>query len=506
MANGLDRLEKFFSKRKASAASSEASTAPSSAPTSPVQPTELSFPSPSFIRPKTSRMAAREEFRSKQPASKTSEDLAPARQVSTIGRSSRSAGSRRIRASRTRSNSLDSQEHNDLLSVFGGFEFPKPPSRAGEVKPSWSEYNLKPLPSVFGGQRSRPCSPLKLNVPALSTLDSPPSSDPEDSPLAQNHPKTKKMQLAPHRAPPTPETSPEFGPVSDWQIQEYSSVDIVDEELYNSIHRHFDGACVPSAAASSFAQSKSEPFATMDSLNSSFDLTNAESLQEPALDEFLGMCDEEVAEARCEDSPFLNSPYIDDNIVLTPELPETTLEPPSSGIAAFAAACEAARIAARYNFDMLYVASLWPDERKRSRSMNGRLLVAYGLHNSPSPFPISADSHAEVLQSFGWVDYCDDKAFAGEKSRVYACALDPSHYVETQSPAASGLVFAGYRKPTADGVLQDSEPAELASLYREVETMLGVFNDIQKTSRLRQAPAIPMDQCNGLSMLLAASA
>lgn len=284
-------------------------------------------------------------------------------------------------------------------------------------------------------------------------------------------------------------------------------MDIVDEELYNSIHRHFDRDCAEPELSQSFDLPSAQPFAAMNSLDSSFNLTKPVSLQEPELDEFLDMCDEEVAESRCgEDSPFLGSPHTVNSMAPTPESAAATLEPPCSGIAAFAAACEAARIAARYNFDMLYVASLWPDESKRSRSLNGRLLVAYGLHNSPSPFPISADSHAEVLQSFGWVDYCDQKAFVGEKSRVYACALDPHHYVETQSPLSSGLIFAGYRKPRDDGTVQGSEPAELASLYREVETMLGVFNDIQQTSRLRLGPTIAMEQCNTTSTMVAASA
>ena len=447
-------------------------------------------------------MAAREEFRSKQPATRAPDDLSPARKVSTVGRSSRS---RRHRDSRIRSSSLDSQERDDLMSVFGGFDFPKPPpSRTGEVKP-WAEYSLKPLPSVFGGQQSRPCSPLKLSVPELSTLDSPPSSDPEDSPLTQKRTKTRKMRF-PSRAPPTPETSPEFGPVTDWQLHEHSSVDIVDEELYNSIHRHFDAGCAPEAAQL-IPTASSNAFVAADNTSPAVTRVNADSLQEPGLDEFLNMCDDEVAESRCGDeTPFIGSIYVEDSSGPTAASSDPTLEPPSSGIAAIAAACKAARIANRYNFDMLYVASLWPDERKRSRGLNGRLLVAYGLENSPSPFPISADSHAEVLSSFGWVDYYDDKAFLDEKSRVYACALDPHHYVETRSPTNSGLVFAGYRKARADGSVQASEPAELARLYSEVETMLGVFNDIQETSRIRLPPTVAIDECGPASALVAASA
>lgn len=236
MANGFDRIERFFSsKRKGSAASNDSSTAPSTAPSSPVeQSTEQQFPSPSFIRPKTSRMAAREEVRQRYPSSRSpsTPDATSSRKTSSQTNSSDlTAASRRLKFSHSRSSSLDSEEYPPL---FTGFNFPKPPPRRrGDLSPPFIGYNLKPLPQVPREQISRPSSPL-------TRFNTPPYSDPEDSPFSSRRPRANKLQIVPYKAPPTPEASPELGPLSDWQLHDDKTVEILDEDLCLDIQRQLE--------------------------------------------------------------------------------------------------------------------------------------------------------------------------------------------------------------------------------------------------------------------------
>lgn len=524
MANGFDRLERFFSaKRKASAVSSEPSTAPSSVPGSPTEPSaEPSFPSPSFIRPKASRMAAREEFRFKQPATKpsTSSDTStPERNASTNSNySGNTAASRRLRAFRARSTSFSSEEREQLASVFRGFKFPKPPpSRQGSTAPSGIELSPSPFPNTLGYQSLRPGSPLKAEIPR-SRLETPPSSDPEDSPLSHRRPKAKKLQIAPCRTPPTPESSPEIGPVADWKLREYKPVDILDEGLCKDIHLQLEKTLRQSGFGQHHAQpdfKAPETLPATDPMSPGLSLSGA-SLQEPDFDEFFSLSDDNVAESQFE-NPVL-SPFVKEPVTVAPSVsslplrdpPLLTLEPPSASRPAAAAAFEAARIASRYNFDMLYVVNLWPesdatktvgkDESDHAfQGMTGRLLTAYGLHNGPSPFQISSEVHTKVLRAEGWLECRDEQALSGDFGRAYACSFYPGRYKEKRysgliSPPSAkevnaidiGIVFAAYRKPTADGYTQYSNPEELAFLRRDVEAMVEMLIDVHVASRLRQ--------------------
>ncbi|KFH42280.1 hypothetical protein ACRE_069610 [Hapsidospora chrysogenum ATCC 11550] len=532
MANGFDRLERFFSaKRKASPVSTEPSTAPSSVPGSPTEPaTEQSFPSPSFIRPKTSRMAAREEFRFKHPATKYpgTPDVAAFRERNAsvpINSACNTVASRPLKAYRVRSSSLDNEQREQWASIFGGFEFPKPPpSRQGDdAGQPGTEPSLGIFSNVFGHDSSRPGSPLRAEIP-ISRIDTPPSSDPEDNPLRERRPKAKKLQIVPHKSPPTPESSPEIGPGSDWQLRNHKPVDILNEGLCQDIRRQLE----KTFGVSSFAQHLAHPefldrspdVLPMTEISASELSLSGESLYEPDFDEFFSLSDDNVAESHHE--TLAPPPLEGASVSLAPSVsslplrdpPLLTLEPPSASRPAAAAAFEAARIASRYSFDMLYVVNLWPEsaptrgpeeakQRDPTQGLTGRLLAAFGLHNGPSPFQISAEVHGKVLQSKGWLEYRDDQALSGDFGRAYACAFYPGQYQERRvsglvtAPKSNeayavdrGIVFAAYRKPGSDGSIQYSSPEELASLRRDVEAMVEMLIDVHVASRLRQPPLL----------------
>ncbi|CAG9938440.1 unnamed protein product [Clonostachys rosea f. rosea IK726] len=242
------------------------------------------------------------------------------------------------------------------------------------------------------------------------------------------------------------------------------------------------------------------------------------SLQEPEVCDFFTLSDENVAESYAEESLFSDDPrrsYA--SITLAPSVlslplrdpPLLTLEQPSTSRPARVAAFEAARIASRYKFDMLYVVNLWP-ENTASHSprdsypiegMTGRLLVAYGLHHSPSPFQISSEVHTKILQSPGWMEYRDEQA-----ENDFACAYAYTFYprstgdkrgsgssLSTQSTTATlvdrGIVFAAFRKKDTQNSTHYPTLDELAYLGRDVETMIQVLIDIHNTRQMRQAPS-----------------
>ena len=157
--------------------------------------------------------------------------------------------------------------------------------------------------------------------------------------------------------------------------------------------------------------------------------------------------------------------------------------PPTPAVAgnpAAVAAFEAARIAVRYKFDLVYVVNLWPNYtasaapsallKKNSMpalapmtacassptisatklrslqalhkclegqgsvanisppgSLNGRILAAYGLPAVLSPFHISAPVHQKVLQANGWLEYHSSATALDEFTRGYSCAFYTGH-------------------------------------------------------------------------------
>ncbi|RCI15590.1 hypothetical protein L249_3419, partial [Ophiocordyceps polyrhachis-furcata BCC 54312] len=476
MANGLDRLERLFAyKRKASPGPNRQSTAVA-------QPPEPQFPSPSFIRPKTTRMAAREEVRLR-----TSEGRSPSvPDIITALRTHPQMPDSAIDEPKT---SISSRQTDSFLSEFDSSSFSEPlytPSTDGPQLPS---------PRSF--------SPCQV-APPPSRLATPPSSDVEDSGLFLSDLSAKAMQP---RVPPTPEDTPDFGPVGDAHITDQATsksslYDIVDSFDQLSLHRSYSQSSITPSARLSFCSS---------------------TLREPDFDEFLKLSDDDIAEL-APPSPIV-SPVPDSKALppmglsisstqpFTPSL--LTLTPPRTSRPAAAAAFLAARVALHFDFDLIYVVNLWPDSIKTEmnelaaqgqhlapRPMMGRLLAAHGLHHVPSPLQISSHVHTTILRSDGWIEYRNQDAQNQDLARGFACAFYTGQYArngqaDSRFPVSGvrlseqidrGIVFAAYRKPRfgPDRLGRNFSEEELGKLHQDAETMVEMLIDIHVASRKRQ--------------------
>jgi hypothetical protein len=233
------------------------------------------------------------------------------------------------------------------------------------------------------------------------------------------------------------------------------------------------------------------------------------TLSEPDLLDFLNLSDDDIAEEETsgvEDSASL-SPM---DIAIAPVRPcrasLMTLAPPVPSRPATLAAFEAARIAARYDFDLIYIASLWPEapnsktmypvldflqDGSQARPLAGRLLAAHGLHHVPSPLKISSAVHSTILRADSWIEYRNPASQAEDLARGYACAFRKGSEASrrdsnasarssaSQSRSERGIVFAAYRKPRAglDILGRALSPEDLGTLHADAEALTDLLVD-----------------------------
>ncbi|KAK2590441.1 hypothetical protein QQS21_011872 [Conoideocrella luteorostrata] len=505
MANGLDRLERLFAYKR------KQSPSPNGRADRIVQPIELQFPSASFIRPKTSRMTARQEIHLRQAAERSpsvpdifgAQRAVHSRTYGSVSTDTNCELEKRL----VRSPSFTHRQAENLVSGLQEFQFPTPPSRNGDTSPvslTFDTTNLDQVPRL-PSPRSR--SPLHISIPSYR-LDTPPSSDPEDNGSNSPSPTTKGPQnLLPVPAClPTPDESPEIRPVPDSQLRSVKSVDDLDKAL--AIEDQFGESFDQQSLGRTYSQS---------SITYSTHSFCSSSLREPDFNEFFNLSDDDIAEST-PNSPDLE-PVGDDVLTLPPmelsisaSVPLTssllTLSPPRASRPAAAAAFEAARIARRYDFDLVYVVNLWPETSQyvstADKPMVGRLLAAHGLHHVPSPLQVSADVHMHILRTHGWIEYRNNKPQPQDLSRGYGCAFYTGQYARSNSlrPASPvsgvrlsekidrGIVFAAYRKP-CEGVNKlgrSFSHRELGELHRDAEALVEMVIDIHVANRSRQPP------------------
>ncbi|KAL5596951.1 hypothetical protein BROUX41_006375 [Berkeleyomyces rouxiae] len=199
-----------------------------------------------------------------------------------------------------------------------------------------------------------------------------------------------------------------------------------------------------------------------------------------------------------------------------------TLSPPMSSRPATLAAFQAARLATRYDFNLVYVVNLWPTSAdplatptgsvrnsqlsiadNGQNRLTGRLLAAYGLECVQSPFRISSVVHSKILQAEDWIEYRCPEIHDDEFSQGYACSFYTGQYgrrkSETDATPASaresssrrnidrGIVFAAYRKPTPGKPRRSYSKAELEQLHHDAEALVEMLMDIHFTSSLQSA-------------------
>ncbi|KAF4342609.1 hypothetical protein FBEOM_3466 [Fusarium beomiforme] len=508
MANGFGSLERFFAKKKTPVASAD------SVEPAPTTPTIPQFPSPSFIRPKTSRMAAREEVR-KQPGNRVpslTTPLSPHRSdLMTAQCPTRYSNSHKLQYSPLKASFIASKDES-FLDEFDVYQFPRPPTRQGDTSASSSTCDPK---SSMEAPSERRLTSRTSRKPAAraSRLDTPPSSDLEDdgtrSPL---YFRDKKLPALPQK-PPTPDSSPELRPVHIAQLRASKSIDFLNKSVCRDIRRHFSRTLDQRPLRKAISQTSLEDTTNRLSISSS-------TLREPGFNEFFNLSDDDIAESATADadavetSTYATAPSAPDS----PRSSLLTLTPPYASKPATAAAFEAARIANRYNFDLVYVVNLWADHaRSNSQSpsslnsqsnkfgpLSGRLLAAYGLENVNLPFQISTTAHSKILRTPGWIEYRAKEVRNDEFARGYACAFytrECSRGGSTISRNSSssacsvqtmntdrGIIFAAYRKPRADGSLLgiSSGPADLVNVHKDAEALVEMLVDIHVANRLRE--------------------
>ncbi|KAL7935215.1 hypothetical protein V8C35DRAFT_267872 [Trichoderma chlorosporum] len=527
MATGFDRLERLFSsKRKASFASATVAT-------SITPPTEPQFPSPSFIRPTATRMAAREEVRLRIATSRSPSvpDITPSR----LGSLSSHASSPGFGRSPLRSPSLRGPhlQTDSLVAKLNEYQFPSPPIREEKATPLSAIFNSVAERREIPSPRSQ--SPIRLRI--TPRLDTPPSPDLEETDSCHRSIENIRIPTPAFNSPPTPEGSPEILPVrnllADSKIFDIAIEKALFEENEDQFLQSFDHAHLQDSYSDSSSSEAS---------------SSSSTLREPDFNEFLNLSDDDIAEMAPEtlDHEFdsgsqPHSPLSTDTSISSPEpteLSPLTLMPPPTSRPATAASFEAARIAKRHDFDLVYVVNLWPDSSRgpffnfestisSKRPLDGRLLAAHGLHQVPSPLQISPLVHKTVLQSKGWVEYRNPEAQPHELARGYACSFYSGKYSQGSprdgdSPVSGvrlsemidrGIVFAAYRKPRIGPCRlgHSFTGEELSSLYEDAETLVEMLIDIHACNRLCQPDSysqlcdetgpMPMQELGQLSFL-----
>ncbi|OAA49363.1 hypothetical protein NOR_01286 [Metarhizium rileyi] len=511
MANGLDRLERLFAYKR------KTSPTPSGRASPVVQVIEQQFPSPSFIRPKTSRMTARDEVRSRQVTGRspsvpdimtTLHTTADHQPYNSIPNDCNSLQQRFCQ-------SPPFSQHNteQLVSGLREFQFSKKSSIDGDGETSRlpptldHARNLDEAPQL---PSPRCQSPLEISVPLANILDTPPTSD-YGSQAAS--PTNIHQQILLPVCPPTPGQSPNLGPIADVKLRNAKSADALDKSLFRDIDAELGEPFDRFSLNRSYSQS---------SLGHTAHSFCSSTLREPDFNEFLNLSDDDIAEST-PDSPELEA-LGEGHLALPPTNPSMsssslqansallTLTPPRASRPAAAAAFEAARIARRYDFDLVYLVNLWPDTSKQipgqdlnscPKPMIGRLLAAHGLDHVPSPLQICALIHTQVLRSDGWIEYRNQDAQSQDLARGYTCAFYTGQYARstssrTASPVSGvrlseridrGIVFAAYRKPR-DGeekLGRNFNEEQLGELHQEAEALVEMVIDIHVANRSRQA-------------------
>ena len=611
MAVGLDRLERkleklerFFKKRRVSAEGST-TTNPSSSKSDSIFRT---FPQPPFIRPTSTRMLAREELslpvrptqRSQslpEPPSTprllslTSDEAEPTASLAPLPLSSpRLSQPPRIPK---RSSSLSPNRRPASLASLAElleFSFANPPrqrafaqstsltsrSRSGSISPR-AQLDRKRHSDV----PDRTQLSLRQQYQALT----PPPSAEHDKTF---DPAALVFQATPKPGDLTPAPSPRLVPLLEAEPNELETSRGIMPQRPKSLDAGYKFS-----RESRNTLRKSLSFSTLAELRS----TSRDNLKEPALGDFLTLSDDDIADdasatlTATSDSSQSETPGLLDSLM--PAMPSSparetlpavtasparintptqfsaaskpptfalppsppvlasppqispgtrllTLSPPLATRPATAAAFEAARIATKYRFDLVYVVNLWPSrlgsfqDSSSAQSpssdlfspvspttgnsrveLTGRLLAAYGLPSVVSPFRISNSVHLRVLRKDGWMEFRYDDAKSDEFSRGYCRAFYTGHSPDgrerqgdgdsnefksrrRRSPLPNrGIVFAAYRLPLPDKTNLDTDAEELEDLCLDAETLVDMLIDIHMTQRQRRPTAsrrcIPSD-------------
>ncbi|KAE9578783.1 hypothetical protein CGCF415_v001439 [Colletotrichum fructicola] len=525
MPNSFDRLERLFSKRKD--LTIQTTPAPFEYTGPKTASLDHSFPQPSFIRPRVSRMKARDErivaSQNERRAQSLPENQSERVSIHISHLSSSSATTLNLPA---RSMSLNQRRETQTVASLRGFDFPAPPTGRLPASPACATSSPRTLPAMHKVSPEHRHSSVILPPRA----DTPPSSDHEDDSSIKSS-QVGRPSSAMSSDLPTPAASPEMKPVHEKR----SSRDPAELSLAKrkavaaaTRRRREDKAASlrrPRESRSHRSATSSSQILKGGDVRDFFALSDDDILEEPEL--------EEVPDTPIIPAPLRSPP--------SPPTPASTSSAPRSrrtssiyaDDVAKEGALQVAQIAAKHNFDLVYIVNLWPEyasdfpsspyraslDLSSSRpssvrnsllgpmeglavesapGMTGRLLAAYGLSNLNSPFRISANVQAKILKHEGWMEYRSDDAKDGEFARGYGHAFHTAvgrRGSANSSPRSSssqdilhndrGIVFAAYRYPGKDSTAAGCSKEELESLRADAEGLVDYLVAIHKARRLR---------------------
>lgn len=545
MASGLDKLEKFFSKKKAG---------PTTAPAAEPEPIDVSkgleqqFPAPSFIRPKSSRMTARDEVlvnvRSPLPSvpalpqARRAQSLPEPPAPSEAPTHSHSASTSRLpdmpesSEAELRQPTILTRRREASVVAASPYQFPDL-TIDNDIRPTHSTHSsiqISPRPFPVQTNSTEESAPM---VPAR--VDTPPASDGDEKYMRGMVNAEKQLPAIPVAGNPTPEPTPPLGPVQDDHLPE----PVVDAPVSAA---HSPKTVKPAKPASSQRTRALRKAASHSSLSqTATEKGKAKILREPSMRDFLSLSDEDIAERY---PPASAPPSF--ALPPTPNRPQTPRRPstsssrkgsmltPSSPLASrptAAGAYAAQRIAAKYKFDLVYVLSLWPDRNQsqddsaptspresgasfegaivsRQRGITGRLLAAHGLTPNQAPFGVSRAINASILRADGWVEFGKRLGKPQEWSTAYGrsfytgytqvggvrrTSADSTSTASTASTTATspsrnhnrGIIFAAYRKPSLDGADMRLSAETLRELYTDAEALVEMLIEHQMSHRIR---------------------
>ncbi|KAK1689459.1 hypothetical protein BDP55DRAFT_628779 [Colletotrichum godetiae] len=526
MPTSFDRLEKLFSRRKDFSVQTSPSTPTIESSGPRTAGLDHSFPQPSFIRPRVSRMKAREERIVASQNERRAQSL-PENQSERISIhiSHLSSASTTTHTLPTRSMSLNHRRETQPVASLRGFDFPFPPTSPSPASPFSATFSPKTLPTTHKVSLAHRHSSVIIPPRA----DTPPASDHEDDSSIKGSQGRPSSSLS--RDLPTPAASPEMKPINDMRSRDSAELSLAKRKAAAAATRR---RREEKAAALRRPQGQSRPHRSITS--------SSQILKGGDVMDFFNLSDEDILEEpELEDAP--DTPIMPAPLRLPPSPPTPASTVSSVGSkrrtssihaddVAKEGALQVAQIAAKHKFDLVYIVNLWPEGASELSSptfrssmdfssrpssmrnsllgpmdgpmvdttpgMTGRLLAAYGLSNLTSPFRISATVQSRILKQEGWMEYRSDDAQAGEIARGYGHAFHTatgrrgSANSSPRSPGPQdvsqndrGIVFAAYRYPSKDSQTTGCTKEELDALRADAEGLVDYLVAIHKARRLR---------------------
>lgn len=170
----------------------------------------------------------------------------------------------------------------------------------------------------------------------------------------------------------------------------------------------------------------------------------------------------------------------------------------------------AAGIARKYNFDMVYLVSLWPKrlgtdsdpakaikcplDQERAGGLimahpksatTGRFLAAFGLNDLEEPFRIYTKVHLKILQYKEWLEYERASSEPDKISRgwmhSFNCGTTTGSEKEGTGPMSRGVIFAAYVKQKSASAIPHKGSKErkllLQDLYTDAKNLVDTLTE-----------------------------